>query len=187
MNLTRNGLIVLISIIFVAGAGTAYAGIVLPMITLAGNVQVDGTLNVDGPIIGPTIDNLQTQIDNIPEGPLSCENQQEINFGIPAFTMSPECIIQNLAVASRTSSDVSILLGTGTGSFGAATNFAVDTGPRSVAVGDFDGDTNLDLAVANDGSNNVSILLGTGTGSFGAATNFAVGSSPSSVAVFETR
>jgi len=50
MNLTRNGLIVLISVIFVAGAGTAYAGIVLPMITLAGNVQVDGDLNVDGTI-----------------------------------------------------------------------------------------------------------------------------------------
>ena len=52
MNLTRNGLIVLISVIFVAGAGTAYAGIVLPMITLAGNVQVDGNLNVDGTIAG---------------------------------------------------------------------------------------------------------------------------------------
>jgi len=50
MNLTRNGLIVLVSVIFVAGAGTAYAGIVLPMITLAGNVQVDGDLNVDGKI-----------------------------------------------------------------------------------------------------------------------------------------
>ena len=51
MNLTRNGLIVLISVIFVAGAGTAYAGI-LPLITLAGNVQVDGDLNVDGEITG---------------------------------------------------------------------------------------------------------------------------------------
>jgi len=48
MNFSRNGVIVLISVIFVAGAGTAYAGMVLPMITLAGNVQVDGDLNVDG-------------------------------------------------------------------------------------------------------------------------------------------
>ena len=56
-----------------------------------------------------------------------------------------------------------------------ATNFAVGTVPLSVAVGDFNGDTILDLAVANGGSNNVSILLGTGTGSFGTATNFAVG------------
>ena len=47
MNLSRNGLIVLISVIFVAGAGTAYAGIVLPTITLSGNVVVTDDLTVD--------------------------------------------------------------------------------------------------------------------------------------------
>ena len=56
-----------------------------------------------------------------------------------------------------------------------ATNFGVGSAPRSVAVGDFDGDTDLDLAVANFFSNNVSILLGNGTGGFGTATNFGVG------------
>jgi len=48
MNLSRNGLIVLISVIFVAGAGTAYAGIVLPMITLAGDVTIDGDMTCAG-------------------------------------------------------------------------------------------------------------------------------------------
>ena len=57
------------------------------------------------------------------------------------------------------------------------------TRPSSIAVGDFNGDTFLDLAVANVGSNNVSILLGNGTGSFGTATNFPVGTTPFSVAV----
>ena len=66
----------------------------------------------------------------------------------------------DLAVANCVSSNVSILLGNGTGSFGTATNFAVGTDPVSVAVGDFNGDTFLDLAVANFVSNNVSILLG---------------------------
>ena len=33
--------------------------------------------------------------------------------------------------------------------FGTATNFAVGNEPRSVAVGDFNGDDDLDLAVAN--------------------------------------
>src|SRR5215213_3527617 len=75
----------------------------------------------------------------------------------------------DLAVANFTSNNVSILLGTGTGSFGAATNFPTGVGPRAVAVGDFNGDGRFDLAVANLTSNNVSILLGTGTGSFGAA------------------
>jgi len=48
LNLSRNGLIVLISVIFVAGAGTAYAGIVLPTITLAGNTHTTGNAVIDG-------------------------------------------------------------------------------------------------------------------------------------------
>ena len=67
--------------------------------------------------------------------------------------------------------------------FGTATNFAAGDGPYSVAVGDFNADTFLDIAVANQNSNNVSILLGNGTGLFGTATNFAAGNGPSSVAV----
>ena len=61
--------------------------------------------------------------------------------------------------------------------------FAAGFFPRSVAVGDFNGNTFLDLAVANEGSNNVSILLGNDTGSFGTATNFGVGDTPASVAI----
>jgi len=53
MNLSRNGLIVLISVIFVAGAGTAYAGIVLPTITLAGDVVITGDLTCTDCIDGP--------------------------------------------------------------------------------------------------------------------------------------
>jgi len=58
MNLTRNGLIVLISVIFVAGAGTAYAGIVLPTITLSGNVVVtdDFTVDTDTLVVDSTND-----------------------------------------------------------------------------------------------------------------------------------
>ena len=50
------------------------------------------------------------------------------------------------------------------------------TGPRSVAVGDFNNDTNLELATANEFSDNVSILLGNGNGTFVApALNFGAG------------
>jgi hypothetical protein len=41
----------------------------------------------------------------------------------------------DLAVANADSNNVSILLGTGTGSFAAATNFAVGTRPLSVRLG----------------------------------------------------
>lgn len=89
----------------------------------------------------------------------------------------------DLAVANLNSNDVSVLLGTGTGGFGAGTNFAVGDDPYIVAVGDFDRDGKLDLAVANNISANASVLLGTGTGGFGAASNFAAGANPQSVAV----
>src|SRR5260370_2729248 len=69
-------------------------------------------------------------------------------------------------------------------SFEAARNFAAGDGPSSVGVGDFNGDSRLDLAVANwTAAGTVSVLLGDGDGSFQAARNFAAGSLPLSVAV----
>jgi hypothetical protein len=87
---------------------------------------------------------------------------------------------QDLVVGSAGSNTVSILLGDGTGSFGAATNVATGSG---VAVGDFNGDGRQDLVATNGSSNTVSVLLGDGTGSFGAATSFVVGTAPTLVAV----
>ncbi|HXH92760.1 MAG TPA: FG-GAP-like repeat-containing protein [Thermoanaerobaculia bacterium] len=90
----------------------------------------------------------------------------------------------DLAIANAGSNNVSILLGTGSGTFGFPyTNFAAGSSPSSVAIGDFNGDGKSDLAVANSGSNNISILLGNGSGAFGPAANFAVGSTPLSVVV----
>ena len=89
----------------------------------------------------------------------------------------------DLAVANASSNNISVLLGTGTGSFHPAANFATGSFPISVAVDDLNGDTKPDLAVANASSNNISVLLGTGTGSFLPAANFATGSLPISVAV----
>lgn len=47
--------------------------------------------------------------------------------------------------------------------FNPAVNYAEGVRPRSVAVGGFDGDGNLDLAVANYYSDDVSILLNAAT------------------------
>ena len=69
------------------------------------------------------------------------------------------------------------------GTFQAPRSFRVGINPRSVAVGDFNGDGVQDLAVANVGSQNVSVLLGNGDGSFQTARNFGVGNDPYSVAV----
>jgi hypothetical protein len=76
---------------------------------------------------------------------------------------------------------VSLLLGTGTGSFTSGTSASVGVATSMIAA-DLNSDGRLDLAVTNSGSN-VSILLGTGTGSFSTATNFSVGTNPVSIAV----
>ena len=102
----------------------------------------------------------------------------------------------DLAVANGGSpfiaGEVAVLLGTGTGSFGAPSYFTAGPRPLSVAISDLNGDSFLDLATANvvadfkpslPGSNTVSVLLGDGTGSFGTATNFATAGHPLSVAV----
>ncbi|MEG4278409.1 FG-GAP-like repeat-containing protein [Microcoleus sp. MON1_C1] len=89
----------------------------------------------------------------------------------------------DLVTGNQATNNVSILLGNGDGTFGAATYFGVGSNPDTVTVADFNGDGNSDLATANLNSNNASILLGNGNGIFGAATNLSVGSSPTYVAV----
>ena len=61
------------------------------------------------------------------------------------------------------SSDASVLLGNGDGTFQAAVNYAVGMNPRSVAVGDFNGDGKPDLVLGNYSGNNVSVLLNQGS------------------------
>ncbi|MGF7181971.1 beta strand repeat-containing protein, partial [Tunturiibacter psychrotolerans] len=88
-----------------------------------------------------------------------------------------------LDIAVASGNVVNIFLGTGTGTFAAATALTAGTTPTGVAVGDFNSDGILDIAVANFGSNNVSIFLGKAGGGFQTAVNYAAGTGPVSVAV----
>jgi len=93
---------------------------------------------------------------------------------------------QGLAVANDWGSNVTVLLGNGSGGFTAAPGspFAVGASPISVAAGDFNGDGIVDLAVTNGGDNTVTVLLGNGSGGFTAARSpFPVGTNPNSVVV----
>jgi len=89
----------------------------------------------------------------------------------------------DLAVANFHDDTVSVLLGTGDGTFPTAQNFNVDNGPQSVATDDFDGDGNLDLATANSGSLFASVLLGNGDGTFQGAVGYIVGPECHSVVI----
>ena len=95
---------------------------------------------------------------------------------------TPDLAVADFALFSGTPG-VSVLLGTGDGTFQPAHHFAAGINPRSIAVGDFDGDGTADIAVANDGGNNISVLLGNGDGTFKAPLNFAAGTEPTSIVV----
>lgn len=87
----------------------------------------------------------------------------------------------NLAVSNWNANNVSVLLGTGTGSFAPTTHTGTWLAPFSVAAADFNGDSKIDLVTSNQLSNTVSVLTGSGTGSFATALNFAVGAAPRQV------
>jgi hypothetical protein len=100
-----------------------------------------------------------------------------------------------LVVANEASGTVSVLRNTATngsittGSFATKVDLTTGTNPRSVAIGDMDGDGKPDVAVANAGSNTLSVfrnISATGSinsGSFAPKVDFASGSAPTSVAI----
>src|SRR3989442_1432154 len=81
------------------------------------------------------------------------------------------------------SSELPITASAQTVSFDAHQDFAVGTNPRSVAVGDFNGDLKPDLAVNHAESASIGVVLGNGDGTFQSEQTYAVGDRPQSVAV----
>ena len=92
----------------------------------------------------------------------------------------------DVLTANASTNAVGVLLGTGTGSFGAAA--AYDTGagtrPYCLALADMNGDGRPDVLTANVSTSTVSLLL-SGAGSFGAAIAYSAGQSsyPQSIVV----
>lgn len=80
----------------------------------------------------------------------------------------------DIAISNIYDPSVSVLLGTGTGSFLTPYIFSVGTATNSEAqrlcTGDFNNDGNPDIAVSDYMTSSFSVLLGIGTGSFNAAT-----------------
>jgi len=74
----------------------------------------------------------------------------------------------DIVVANYDTNDISIFLGYGNGSFDnpKLPEFDDIYYPASIALGDFNNDSCLDIAVANKYADKISILLGHGNGSF---------------------
>jgi hypothetical protein len=89
--------------------------------------------------------------------------------------------VADLAVANSGSSNISVFLGAGNGTFAPAVNYTTGLEPKSVTVGDFNGDGHADLVTANYLGNDVSVFLGKGDGTFAAAVSYAAGNFPQSV------
>lgn len=91
----------------------------------------------------------------------------------------------DVAAANFGSHDVSVLLGDGAGGFAPATSFSTGVGghPTSIAVGDFNRDSDPDLVVTNIAHDRVVVRLGSVGGTFTAPIGFDAGTSPDSVAV----
>ncbi len=91
----------------------------------------------------------------------------------------------DLAVTNYGVGTVTVLMGNGDGTFGAPTSFQAGADALSIAMGDFNGDGNLDLAVNSDtfdpSDTSVAVLLGNGNGTFGAPSFYAAGNGPQSV------
>jgi hypothetical protein len=63
-------------------------------------------------------------------------------------------------------------------------DFVTGTGPAVLAVGDFNGDGNMDVVTGNDdAANTVSVLLGTGDGTFATHVDYPVGGGVTGIAV----
>jgi len=92
-------------------------------------------------------------------------------------------LCQSTSCSGGNNGSVSVLLGNGDGTFQAAQAYATGGfGSSSVAIGDFNGDGNLDVVVANQcGASNcksggsVSVLLGNGNGTLQAAKTYSSG------------
>lgn len=73
---------------------------------------------------------------------------------------------------------VSVLLGTGDGTFLPQTLFDTGIAPAEVALGDFNNDGNADIAITNTSDNTLSVLLGNGDGAFQTQVLYPVGQGP---------
>ncbi len=78
---------------------------------------------------------------------------------------------------------VAVWRNNGTGTFSPDADYNVGSNPRNVAIGDIDGDGDLDLLTANSGSSNVWVFLNNGSGTFSAGTPVALSDRPAGVAL----
>ncbi len=93
----------------------------------------------------------------------------------------------DIAVANSGTNNVGIFLGYGNGTFARQATYSTGSGsvPYSIAVGDFNNDSRLDIVVANYYACNIGVFLGYGNGTFFSQTAYSTikGTGPTDVVV----
>ncbi len=110
---------------------------------------------------------------------------------------NPDLVVANNATSPSISTTISVLRNMSTpgsitaSSFAAKVDFTAGSAPRSISIGDLDGDGKPDVVVANMNSNNISVLRNTSTpgsitaSSFAAKVDFTAGASPVSAVIVD--
>jgi hypothetical protein len=101
-----------------------------------------------------------------------------VNYAVSTFPLAIVCGdfngdgFKDLAVAHNSAGKVAVLINNGNGTFAAAVNYTT-TSPaqRSITLGDYDGDSKIDLITA--GSGGLYMMKGSGNGTFAAPVQFA--------------
>ncbi|MDX8383229.1 MAG: VCBS repeat-containing protein [Ghiorsea sp.] len=154
-----------------------------------------GDLNGDGNLDVVTANQFSNDISVLHgDGAGSFSLVQTKSFG--GFSTGPSCIsigdmnsdgILDVVVGNVTSDTITIIAGLSTGLLGAGKhlNFlkiaATVQGVRSVALGDINNDSKLDIVIANKASNNVLTMLGDGAGGVIVSGAIDVGQRPKAV------
>ncbi len=84
----------------------------------------------------------------------------------------------DIAVPNSKDGTISVLRGTGTGSFTSPVTYRVGNQPEAIVLDDFDENGTTDMAIANTAEGTVSILINRGNGSFADQVVYPVGREP---------
>ena len=84
----------------------------------------------------------------------------------------------DLAIPQVLSNDVSVLLGSGTGSFAEPLRFPVGLGPVALVAGDYSGDGRLDVASVNPTTNEITVALAAGNATWRTVQQLSAGQAP---------
>ena len=179
----------------VFGGGSEVSTVALPRNVVLGDVDGDGdldlvTANASGPTVSVRLNGGDASGSNT--GVFS--NGSEVGVGnsitVALGDVDGDGDLDLVAANNSTTGTVSVRLnggnasGSNTGTFSNGSEVSIGSGPRGVALGDVDGDGDLDLLAANNADGTVSVRLnggdglGGGTGTFSNGSDPAVGSSP---------